>query len=417
MNKQINFLSDFPAGKAIALITKIQNIARENGSEARIVGGAVRDWLMGRPVEDIDMAINMPMTRFIDLLNEHKIKFYATGIAHGTVTVLQDDVSIELTQTRIDVNSNGRHSEVKETINWFMDANRRDFTVNAIYLTDDGILYDPHNGELDIEHKKLKFIGNADDRIEEDYLRILRAFRFVACLPGFALPKSNVEAIRRHCHKLKTLSAERITDEFSKWLSAESPMVALSIARKIGLDRHGFGFDFLLDNLKIAELEDAFLQLDWLARLAAITRVRDKNKIYSLMQFSRRQRRRFERLMEGLTEVEAEGLATKKWEQIAYWHANDIQDLARIYSIRTGFMYGQNMLAEFDAFEKPKFPVSGEDLIHLGWKSGPQLGRKLVELERIWVLNDFKIPSDTNFSPKNLNKNINYLNRFRSHKF
>ena len=92
MSKQINFLSDFPAGKAIALITKIQNIARENGSEARIVGGAVRDWLMGRPVEDIDMAINMPMTRFINLLNKHKIKFYATGIAHGTVTASQDDV-------------------------------------------------------------------------------------------------------------------------------------------------------------------------------------------------------------------------------------------------------------------------------------------------------------------------------------
>ena len=407
MSKQTNFALDFPAGKATALITKIQKIARENGSEARIVGGAVRDWLMKRPVKDFDMAVNMRMTLFVNLLNEHRIKFYKTGLAHGTITVSHDDVSIELTQTRIDVKGDGRHSEVRETKDWSDDANRRDFTVNAIYLTDDGILYDPHNGVMDIKHKKLKFIGSANARIEEDYLRILRAFRFVACLPGFALPKSDMEAIGRHCHKLKTLSAERITDEFSKWLSAESPMVALSIARKIGLDRHGFGFDFLLDNLKIAELENAFLQLDWLARLAAITRVRDKNKIYSLIQFSRRQRRRFERLMEGLTEVEAEGLATKKWEQIAYWHANDIQDLARIYSSRTGFMYGQNMLAEFDAFEKPKFPVSGEDLIQLGWKSGPQLGRKLVELERIWVLNDFKIPSDTNFSSKNLNKNIN----------
>ncbi len=407
MSKQINFLSDFPAGKAIALITKIQNIARENGSEARIVGGAVRDWLMRRPVEDIDMAINMPITQFINFLNKHKIKFHATGIAHGTITVSQDDVSIELTQTRIDVNSNGRHSEVKETTNWLMDANRRDFTVNAIYLADDGKLYDPHNGALDIKRKKLKFIGNVDARIEEDYLRILRSFRFVACLPGFALPKSNVEAIRRHYHKLKTLSAERITDEFSKWLSAESPIAALSIARKIGLDRHGFGLDFLLENLKIAELENAFLQLDWLARLAAITRVRDKNKIYSLMRFSRQQHRRFERLMKGLTEVEAEALATAKWKQIAYWHANDIQDMARIYSFRTGYRYAQNLLDEIDAFEKPKFPVSGEDLIQLGWKSGPLLGKKLVELERIWVLNDFKIPSDTNFSSENFNKNIN----------
>ncbi len=391
----------------MALITKIQNIARENGSEARIVGGAVRDWLMRKPVNDFDMAINMPIIQFINILIEQKLKFYETGLAYGTITVLQDDVSIEITQTRIDVKSDGRHSEVKETTDWLVDAKRRDFTMNAIYLTDNGILYDPYNGALDIKRKKLKFIGSADARIEEDYLRILRAFRFIACLPEFALPKSDVEAIKRHCHKLNTLSADRITDEFRKLLSAETPIAALNLAHEIGLDRHGFGFNFLLDNLKIDQLEKAFLQLDWLARLAAITPICNKNKLYSFMQFSRQQQRRFERLMKGLTEVEAVGLTTMKWKQIAYWHENDIQYMARIYSVRTGFMFGQNLLKEIDAFQKQKFPVSGEDLIQLGWTPGPQLGRKLVELERIWVLNDFKIPSDTNFLPKNIKNNIN----------
>lgn len=407
MSDQTNFVSVFPAGKEMALIKKIQNIARENGSEARIVGGAVRDWLMKRPVKDFDMAINMPITQFIKILNKHKLKFYETGLAYGTVTVLQDDLSIEITQTRIDVKSDGRHSEVKETTDWLMDANRRDFTMNAIYLTDDGILYDPYDGALDIKRKKLKFIGSADARIKEDYLRILRAFRFVASLPEFVLPKSDVQAIRRHCHKLNTLSAERITDEFSKLLSTENPLAALNLARKTGLDTNGFGFDFLLENLKISVLEKAFLQLDWLARLAAITPVRNKNKIYSLMQFSRNQQRRFERLMRGLTDAEAEGLKTRKWEQIAYWHASDIQYMARIYSVRTGFMFAQNMLNEFDAFEKPEFPFSGEDLIQLGWTPGPHLGKKLLELERKWVFNDFKIPSDMLLSTENKKKNIN----------
>mgnify|MGYP001183833355 FL=1 len=407
MSNQTNFATDFPAGKATGLITKIQKLARENGSEARIVGGAVRDWLMRRPVKDFDMAINMPITRFINILNKHNIKFYETGIAHGTITVVQDDVSIEVTQTRIDVKSDGRHSEVKETTDWSADANRRDFTVNAIYVTDDGTMYDPYNGALDIQHKKLKFIGCADARIEEDYLRILRAFRFVACLPAFALPKRDIDAIKRHCHNIKTLSAERITDEFSKWLAAENPIAALKLAVKIGLDRHGFGFEFSLDNLKIGKLKQAFLQLDWLARLASITPVSDKNKIVSVMQFSRQQQKRFERLMRGLTEAEAEALATSKWKQTAYWHASDIQDMARIYSIRTGFVFAQNLLDEFDAFEKPKFPISGEDLIQLGWVPGPQLGARLVELERIWVLNDFKIPSDSNFLTKKINNSIN----------
>ena len=407
MNNQMNFATEFPAGKATGLITKIQKLARQNGSEARIVGGAVRDWLMRRPVKDFDMAINMPITRFINILNKHNIKFYETGIAHGTITVAQDDVSIEVTQTRIDVKSDGRHSEVKETTDWSADANRRDFTVNAIYVTDDGTMYDPYNGALDIQRKKLKFIGCADARIEEDYLRILRAFRFVACLPAFVLPKRDIDAIKRHCHHINTLSAERITDEFSKWLAAENPITALKLAVKIGLDRRGFGFEFSLDNLKIGKLEQAFLQLDWLARQVSITPFSDKNKIASVMQFSRQQQKRFERLMRGLTEAEAEALTTSKWKQTAYWHASDIQDMARIYSIRTGFVFAQNLLDEFDAFEKPKFPISGEDLIQLGWVPGPQLGARLVELERIWVLNDFKISLGNNFLTKKINNTMN----------
>ena len=125
------------------------------------------------------------------------------------------------------------------------------------------------------------------------------------------------------------------------------------------------------------------------------------------MQFSRQQQKRFEHLMKGLTEAEAEGLATSKWEQTAYWHASDIQNMARIYSIRTGFVFAENLLDEFDVFEKPKFPISGEDLIRLGWMPGPRLGAKLVELERTWVLNDFKIPLDINLLTKNINNKIN----------
>lgn len=400
----VNFASDFPVGKARALITKIQNIARQNGSEARIVGGAVRDWLMRRSVEDVDMAINMPITRFIDILSKKKIKFYESGLAHGTITVLEDDVSIEVTQTRIDIKSDGRHSKVRETNDWSADASRRDFTVNAIYLTDDGILFDPLNGALDIQSKKLQFIGSANARIEEDYLRILRAFRFVACLPAFMLPASDIEAIRKHCHKLNTLSAERIKDEFSKWLAAENPIMALKLATEIGLDRHGFGFEFLLDNLQMSKLEQAFLKLDWLARLASITSITDKNKICNLMQFSRVQHKRFERLMRGFTDAEAEGLTNENWEKIAYWHGNDIHDLARVHSIRTGYMFSQNLLDKLDVYQKPNFPISGEDLIQMGDMPGPQLGEKLNELERKWVLNNFKMPTDIKSLTENINK-------------
>ena len=407
MSNETYLVSEFPAGKAKTLITKIQKIARENGSEARIVGGAVRDWLLGKPVRDLDMAVNMPIIRFIDILNKHKIKFYKTGVSHGTITVVQGDVSIEITQTRVDVKSDGRHSDVEPITDWAIDSNRRDFSVNAIYLTEAGTLYDPHDGLSDIQNKTLKFIGSADARIEEDHLRILRAFRFLACLKGFMLPNTDIQAIKRHCQKLKTLSKERVTDEIAKLLAAKNPIFALNLAQKIGLDKRGFGFDFFLNNLKVPQLKRAFLHLDWIARLAAITPMNEKNTVYGLIQFSRQQQKRFEHLMIGITKTEATLLTSKDWKKIAYWHATDIQDKARIYAIKNGFIFSKSLRDNLDKFKKPNFPISGEDLKKLGWKSGPILGKKLLELENMWVANDFELPLEIKISPKYTNNDLN----------
>ena len=231
---------EFPAGKASTLIKKIQKIARENDGEARIVGGSVRNWLMKIPTEDFDMAINIPILDFIKILNKQKIKFYETGLSHGTITVVENNISIEVTQTRKDLKSDGRHSHVEAVADWALDAQRRDFTINAIYLTDSNQLYDPCKGYSDLKNKKLTFIGSAEDRIQEDYLRILRAFRFFACLPDSYMPKNDIRALKRHQQKLSTISFERITEEFSKWLMADDPVNSLRLAQKIGLDKHIF---------------------------------------------------------------------------------------------------------------------------------------------------------------------------------
>ena len=392
---------EFPAGKARALIKKIQKIARENNKEARLVGGAVRNLLMKKPVKDFDIAINFPIVHFIEILNKHKIKFYETGLSHGTITVVENDISIEVTQTRKDIKSDGRRSEVEPVTDWLLDAQRRDFTINAIYLTDANTLFDPCNGLSDLHDKKLTFIGSADDRIQEDYLRILRAFRFFAWMPEFEIPQDDIEALKRHCKKLNLLSLERITDEFSKWLMANNPINSLYLAKKIGLDRFGFGFCFSLVNLEFDIFKNAFLQLDWLARLAAITPVHKKNKIYSKIRFSRHERARFERLMQELTYSEASKLITNHWQKTAYWHASDLSDKMRIYCIRKGFLFPKNKWSSIDAFKKPKFPITGKDLKQAGWSTGPEMGLKLKELEHLWVMNEFKLPENTDFSPNN----------------
>ena len=188
MDENIQKIPKFPAGKAKTLIKKIQRIARENNGEARLVGGAVRNWLMKMPIKDFDMAINIPILKLIEILKKKGIKLHETGVSHGTITVVENDITIEVTQTRKDIESDGRRSNVVAISDWAQDAQRRDFTVNAIYFTDSYKLYDPFNGLSDLRNKKLTFIGSADERIQEDYLRILRAFRLIAFLPQFRMP-------------------------------------------------------------------------------------------------------------------------------------------------------------------------------------------------------------------------------------
>ena len=125
------------------------------------------------------------------------------------------------------------------------------------------------------------------------------------------------------------------------------------------------------------------------------------------LSFSRQQQKRFEQLMIGITKTEATLLTSKDWQKIAYWHATDIQDKARIYAIKNGFIFSKSLRDNLDTFKKPNFPISGEDLKKLGWKSGPILGKKLLELENMWVANDFELPLEINISPKYTNNDLN----------
>ncbi|MDC0215839.1 CCA tRNA nucleotidyltransferase, partial [Candidatus Pelagibacter sp.] len=149
-----------------------------DNSEIRYVGGCVRKILNNEIIDDIDFAVNLKPNECINALNKKNIKIYKTGIKHGTITVIIDDSKFEITSLRKDLYTDGRHAKVRFSLDWYTDASRRDFTINAIYSDIDGNLYDPFNGKKDIDDGKIKFIGNAEKRIREDYLRILRYIRF-----------------------------------------------------------------------------------------------------------------------------------------------------------------------------------------------------------------------------------------------
>ena len=199
------------------------------GAEVRFVGGCVRDALAGRPVKDIDLATADPPEKVISLLEQAGLKAVPTGIAHGTVTAVSDHHPYEVTTLRRDVETHGRHATVAFTDDWAADAARRDFTFNALSCRADGTLFDPYEGEADLRAGRVRFVGDARERIEEDYLRLLRFFRFHAHYGRGEPDRAGLAAAAALAPKLVRLSGERIRTEIFTLLKAPDPVPVLEV--------------------------------------------------------------------------------------------------------------------------------------------------------------------------------------------
>ena len=185
-------------------------------SEIRYVGGCVRKIINKEKVDDIDLATNLDPQKVCEALKENKINYYKTGIEHGTITAIIDEYKFEITTLREDISTDGRHAKVQFSKDWKEDASRRDFTINSIYSDREGNLFDPFDGRKDLENGLVKFIGNSDIRIKEDYLRILRYLRFFT---NYSKHPHNLELIRKlkmNIGGISKLSKERLFDELKK---------------------------------------------------------------------------------------------------------------------------------------------------------------------------------------------------------
>ncbi len=201
---------------------------------ARFVGGCVRDGLLGEAPKDIDIATTLTPDEVVAALKAEGLGAAPTGIAHGTVTAIADHTGVEVTSLRADVSTDGRRATVAFTRDWSVDARRRDFTINALYLTPDLRLFDPVGGVADIEARRVRFIGRPEDRIHEDYLRILRFFRFSARFAG-GFDEAGLAACAAMKDGLARLSAERIGDEFTRLLALSAPQAAVSAMQASGV--------------------------------------------------------------------------------------------------------------------------------------------------------------------------------------
>lgn len=226
------------------------NYLLEDGDELRVVGGAVRDFLAREPSSDFDIACKYLPQKTLSILQNNNIKTVFTGLKYGTVTAIIDDKQFQITTLREDIKNFGRSCEVEFVNDYYQDAKRRDFTINAMSIDFLGNLYDYFDGKQDLANKKIKFIGNADQRIKEDYLRILRFFRF-SCFYGDKIDEDGFNACKKYQKRIADLSTERIRNEFFKILSCkkrdnlfgilskmnEAKILSLILQGKVNLNR------------------------------------------------------------------------------------------------------------------------------------------------------------------------------------
>jgi poly(A) polymerase len=356
-----------------------------DGSDvARFVGGAVRDALLDRPLHDIDIATSRLPEETLALLDTAGIKSVPTGLKHGTITAVVNGRGIEVTTLRLDVATDGRHAEVAFTDDWRADASRRDFTMNALSLDRSGDVHDYFGGQDDLTARRVRFVGDADTRVREDYLRILRFFRFFAWY-GEGMPdEAALSACTAGREGLQRLSAERIRVEMLKLLAAPRPLPAIQAMADVGVLAELLGQAATPSGL--AMLLPIELEADPLLRLVALS-PGDKAHMLSIaecLRVSNAERRRLTDLALPLDDLNAP-------PEIALHRlgADLYRQRALLSAAIEGSRYEERMVAA-DAWTPQQFPIAGRDLLALGIPKGPDVGELLSVLETWWITGGFR---------------------------
>lgn len=372
------FLGDPAFRKVIAAI-------EQDGDRARVVGGAVRNTLIGEPVDDVDIATTATPDVVAARVAAAGLKAVPTGIDHGTVTVVALKRPFEVTTLRADVETDGRRAVVAFSRDWDGDARRRDFTMNAVYADADGTLHDSVGGVADALAGRVRFIGDPRQRIEEDYLRILRFFRFHARYGRGEPDPDGLAAVIRLGEGLDRLSRERVGAEMRKLVTADGAAPALSIMDEAGLiDRilpGGGEVERFAAAVALAARHGLSLGLE--PRLAALAVERDR--LMAALRLSGREARLIEAIVfwSGEFSVRTDAAAVR----LAVIRAGTEVALASLILVaaETGIEPPTNLLQLAGDFRPPKSPVTAARLIAEGYQPGPALGAELRRREAAWI--------------------------------
>ena len=372
-------------------------------SEIRYVGGCIRKIINKEKVDDIDLATNLVPEQVCEALKKENISYYKTGIEHGTITAEINGEKFEITSLRQDVFTDGRHAKVKFSTNWKDDSLRRDFTINSIYSDGDGNLFDPHNGKKDLEDGLVNFIGDAGQRIKEDYLRILRYLRFFINYSKNPHDTEIIKKLKMNIDGVSKLSKERLLDELKKIIQL-STIERLS-KDKISLELFSIIFPELKDIKIFSNLDRSKKMLlqdeDFIFFLSLMIIDDTDNTDYFLYKFnlSKKDQKRVKMIHNFYKEKKQKKIFTENIMNTFFYYngkqaVTDILKFKLIKSKKNLKIY-EELIKLFETKSKPIMPINA-DMLMTKYKipEGKELGDKLKLIENEWVNNNFQI-SDT----------------------
>ncbi len=390
----------FYRSKEIKLLFESLEQGKESDKEvAMFVGGCVRNYLQSNKINDIDIATILTPLQIKNKLNSSKFRVIDTGIDHGTVTVEINNKKFELTTLRQDLKTDGRHAEIKTIDDWQEDSKRRDFTMNAIYLTKKGKIFDPQLGVNDLKNNIVKFIGDPQTRIKEDFLRIIRFIRF-SIQYNSKIENSTIQAIKLNLNGIKKLSKERILIELFKILKLKN---FSSIEQNKELLKIFLLIFPEFENIKRFQNFKSIKNFakDPLVFILAVLLINDKNN-HEYFSHKYNVSKNISKSLSDLYSIFKEGKNDKEFfkrklrinlynygkENLKKIYLLNLLDKKKIQSKELLF------INELDKISIPNFPYDGNYLINKGVKEGKKVGLILHEAEKIWLSKDFSISKD-----------------------
>lgn len=393
MMQKVNFLYT----DELLVLNNIFN--KENGEyqdNLRIVGGTVRNFLLNKEINDFDLSTKFSPKETMKILKKHNIKAIPTGIKFGTITAIINNKTFEITSTREDIKTDGRHAEVKFIKDFEIDSNRRDFTFNALYLDFNNNLFDYHNGIEDLKKGKIKFIGDAEKRIQEDYLRILRFFRFF-CYYGIFLDINGLKYSIQYKDKLNLISGERIKTEMFKILVSNYSIYTLSKMQIYGILEVVTNikkFDFL--NLQYLYSIKKYINTEISAELALsllLNNIDELNILKDKWKLSKKENKKIFNLLQHKND---NLYNNKNIKELLFYNNKDfVKELLIFNAVLNCKNQPQNHINNLLIFinntEIPRFPLSGKDLENIGITNKQYYTEILSNLTKDFINSDFKL--------------------------